>query len=224
MLYECRECRVQVSSTSTAGTLMHNSKLPLQVWFRAFQFLIHGNQEVSALSLAQELGVNYRTARLMLSKIKLALHLQNARIEAFKNMSAKTKEQPAAQEPSCLQADKQADQESDQQSDKLSDLESTLPVMQLTVQEADGMPYKDELYKRVTLMNSHGLDHVQRAVTSTSASLIRAVSREGCYRAIWRTRLFGFSWIRDKMPNPVTLFKIWMNAFTSIYPRYVFYL
>jgi hypothetical protein len=231
MLYECRGCRVQVSST--AGTVMHNSKLPLQVWFMAFQLLIQGKQEVSALSLAKELGVNYRTARLMLSKIKLALHQQNARIEAFKNMSAKTKEQPAAQEPSCRQAnqqaDKHADRESDrqanQQADKQADQESTLLTVQLTFQEAEGiMAYKDEPYKSGSLMSSLGLDHVQQAVTSTSASLIRAVSREGCYRAIWRTRLFGFSWIRDKMPNPVKLFKMWMNAFTSIYPRYVFYL
>jgi transposase-like protein len=71
-LYECRECRTQVSVT--AGTVMHKSKVPLLIWFKAIDMLIHGERELTTLELAKELGVNYRTARLMLFKIQLALH------------------------------------------------------------------------------------------------------------------------------------------------------
>lgn len=77
-LYECCECRTQVSLT--AGTIMHKSKLSLLIWFKAIDLLIHNEREVTSLSLAQELGVNYRTARLMLFKIQLALHKKYDRI------------------------------------------------------------------------------------------------------------------------------------------------
>ncbi|SEB89388.1 transposase [Paenibacillus sp. GP183] len=71
-LYECCECRTQVSVT--AGTVMHKSKVPLLIWFKAIDLLIHAEREFTTLTLAEELGVNYRTARLMLFKIQLALH------------------------------------------------------------------------------------------------------------------------------------------------------
>jgi hypothetical protein len=71
-LYECCECRTQVSVT--AGTVMHKSKVPLLIWFKAIDLLVHAEREFTTLALAKELGVNYRTARLMLFKIQLALH------------------------------------------------------------------------------------------------------------------------------------------------------
>jgi hypothetical protein len=71
-LYECCECRTQVSVT--AGTVMHKSKVPLLIWFKAIDLLVHGEREFTTLALAKELGVNYRTARLMLFQIQLALH------------------------------------------------------------------------------------------------------------------------------------------------------
>jgi hypothetical protein len=71
-LYECCECRTQVSVT--AGTVMHKSKVPLLIWFKAIDLLVHAEREFTTLTLAKELGVNYRTARLMLFKIQLALH------------------------------------------------------------------------------------------------------------------------------------------------------
>jgi hypothetical protein len=71
-LYECCECRTQVSIT--AGTIMHKSKVPLLIWFKAIDLLVHAEREFTTLTLAKELDVNYRTARLMLFKIQLALH------------------------------------------------------------------------------------------------------------------------------------------------------
>jgi transposase-like protein len=77
-LYECQECRTQVSLT--AGTIMHKSKLPLLIWFKAIDLLVHNEREFTTLALARELNVNYRTARLMLFKIQLALHKKYDRI------------------------------------------------------------------------------------------------------------------------------------------------
>jgi hypothetical protein len=71
-LYECCECRTQVSVT--AGTVMHKSKVPLLIWFKAIDLLVQAEREFTTLTLVKELGVNYRTARLMLFKIQLALH------------------------------------------------------------------------------------------------------------------------------------------------------
>jgi transposase-like protein len=71
-LYECRECRTQISLT--AGTVMHNSKLSLITWFRAINLLVDSDKEWTASSLAQHIGVNYRTARLMLNKMIWALN------------------------------------------------------------------------------------------------------------------------------------------------------
>ncbi|WP_310185122.1 IS1595 family transposase [Bacillus sp. 3255] len=70
-LLECKECRTQISLT--AGTVMHKSKLPLMLWFKAIQALIREGQAYSIAQFAELLGVNYRTAKLMLEKIQLAL-------------------------------------------------------------------------------------------------------------------------------------------------------
>jgi transposase-like protein len=70
-LYQCKECGMQVSVT--AGTIMHNSKLPLFIWFKAIDLLSQDDIKISALTLADMLGVNYRSARLMLSKIQFAI-------------------------------------------------------------------------------------------------------------------------------------------------------
>ncbi|MBD0380049.1 transposase [Paenibacillus sp. WST5] len=71
-LLECKECSVQISLT--AGTVMHNSKLSLLLWFQAIQALIRNDQNHTISSLAKLLGVNYRTAKLLIAKIQLALH------------------------------------------------------------------------------------------------------------------------------------------------------
>jgi hypothetical protein len=77
-LLECKECRTQISLT--AGTVMHKSKLPLKIWFNAIRTLIQDSQTYSISAFASLLGVNYRTAKLMLEKLQLALYKQYSRM------------------------------------------------------------------------------------------------------------------------------------------------
>jgi transposase-like protein len=81
-LLECKECRTQVSIT--AGTVMHKSKLPLLLWFKAIRILIQDELTYSIPAFANLLSVNYRTAKLVLEKIQLALHKQYARMGKLK--------------------------------------------------------------------------------------------------------------------------------------------
>ncbi|WP_261302356.1 transposase [Paenibacillus andongensis] len=77
-LLECKECRTQISLT--AGTVMHKSKLPLIVWFKAIRALIQDRQTYSIPAFANLLEVNYRTAKLMLEKLQQALYKQYSRM------------------------------------------------------------------------------------------------------------------------------------------------
>jgi len=68
-LYQCKDCRQQVSVT--AGTAMHRSKLPLRLWFWAIFLVGRHKKGISALQLQSDLGVgSYRTAWLLLHKIR----------------------------------------------------------------------------------------------------------------------------------------------------------
>src|SRR5882724_3809517 len=58
-LYQCLECGRQF--TATAGTLFHNSHLPLSKWFAALA-LVDGDDKPRSSLLKRELGVNARTA------------------------------------------------------------------------------------------------------------------------------------------------------------------
>lgn len=70
-LFECRKCHYQASIT--AGTIMHKTKQPLTVWFWAIYLVAHDKRGKSALSLADVLDLNYRTALNMLRKIRAAM-------------------------------------------------------------------------------------------------------------------------------------------------------
>ncbi|MBP1990353.1 transposase [Paenibacillus eucommiae] len=82
-LYECRDCRTQVSVT--AGTIMHKSKLSLLVWFKAIDLLVEGEKTYTSSALAEELEINYRSARLLLGKLEVALHKQFNRRDGKSN-------------------------------------------------------------------------------------------------------------------------------------------
>ena len=75
-LYECSSCGHQTSLT--AGTIMHKTKLPLLVWFWAIYLVAHDKRGRSALSLAQALNLNYRTAWRLLHKIRRAMQERDA--------------------------------------------------------------------------------------------------------------------------------------------------
>ncbi|MFC5449571.1 IS1595 family transposase [Paenibacillus aestuarii] len=78
-LLECKECRVQISLT--AGTIMHKSKLSLLVWFRAIQILIQDGHRHTVTSFAELMGINYRTAKLLIAKVALALQKEQLRFD-----------------------------------------------------------------------------------------------------------------------------------------------
>ena len=70
-LYQCSQCRHQVSIT--AGTLLHGTNLPLVKWFWAIYLVAADKGGISALRLCKHLGVTWVTARNMLKKIRTAM-------------------------------------------------------------------------------------------------------------------------------------------------------
>lgn len=71
-LAQCRRCRYQASLT--AGTIFHNTRVPLRIWFLAIFFVARHKQGISALQLQKDTGLgSYRTAWLLLHKIRAAL-------------------------------------------------------------------------------------------------------------------------------------------------------
>ncbi|MDR6549323.1 transposase [Paenibacillus qinlingensis] len=90
-LLECKECRMQISTT--AGTIMHKSKLPLLTWFRAIQMLFEFGAEVTAYALSATLQINYRSAKLLLQKISYALQVEENRLLAFRKLKAARSEE-----------------------------------------------------------------------------------------------------------------------------------
>jgi len=70
-LTECDRCHKQVSITS--GTLFHSSNLPLLKWFWALYFIGSDKGSISALRLSKLIEVNWRTARLILTKVRIAM-------------------------------------------------------------------------------------------------------------------------------------------------------
>ena len=70
-LRECKNCRRQTSVT--AGTMFDHSKVGLPKWFAAIYLMGTDKGGVSALRLSKMIGVNWRTARLMLTKLRAAM-------------------------------------------------------------------------------------------------------------------------------------------------------
>ena len=67
----CRGCDRQTSPT--AGTILHNSRTPIRKWFVAAWLLCTQKTGVSAKTLQRELNVGYKTAWLMLQKLRRAM-------------------------------------------------------------------------------------------------------------------------------------------------------
>ena len=71
-LLQCRSCRHQVSVT--AGTVLHRTRLPLQLWFAAAYLVTTHTPGFSAVQLRRQLGLaRYETAWTMLQKLRQAL-------------------------------------------------------------------------------------------------------------------------------------------------------
>lgn len=69
--FECRACGRQTSVT--AGTILHRTKLSLTTWFWAAHLVATHSNGMSALQLMDQLGVNEKTAWLLLHKIRAAM-------------------------------------------------------------------------------------------------------------------------------------------------------
>jgi transposase-like protein len=70
-LFECADCRHQTSLT--VGTIMEGSRTPLSKWFTAIDLVARLTQGTTAVELSQTIQVTYKTAWLMLHKIRHAL-------------------------------------------------------------------------------------------------------------------------------------------------------
>ena len=69
--YECDKCRYQFSVT--AGTLFHDSHLPLWKWFLAVYMMCESKKGISAKQLQRMLGVSYKTAWYLAHRIRDAM-------------------------------------------------------------------------------------------------------------------------------------------------------
>ncbi|MDF0727637.1 IS1595 family transposase [Cytobacillus sp. S13-E01] len=75
-LYECKKCRYQ--ATVTVGTVMEKTRTDLIKWFLAIYMIAHDKRGVSATRLSVELEVTYKTAWLMLHKVRQAMRKRDA--------------------------------------------------------------------------------------------------------------------------------------------------
>ena len=70
--HECAQCHKQTSVT--AGTVLHGSKLPLTVWFRAAYLMATHSNGISALQVQQQFGLgSYKSAWLLCAKLRRAM-------------------------------------------------------------------------------------------------------------------------------------------------------
>lgn len=69
--FECGDCRYQFSVR--AGTLFHDSKLPLWKWFLAVYMMVESRKGISANQLKRTLGVTYKTAWYLCHRIRAAM-------------------------------------------------------------------------------------------------------------------------------------------------------
>ena len=67
-LYICKNCEHQHSIT--AGTILHKTRKPLKMWFKAIWMLTTTKSGISATNLSRLLGISYPTAWTWLQKLK----------------------------------------------------------------------------------------------------------------------------------------------------------
>lgn len=77
--WHCKSCAKSFSVTT--GTNLHNTRLPLKVWFYAFAVVTDAKKGVSAKQLERNLGVHYETAWTIGHKIRELMILENKEIE-----------------------------------------------------------------------------------------------------------------------------------------------
>jgi transposase-like protein len=76
--YQCRSCRYQFSVT--AGTIFHDTHLPLWKWFLAVYLIVESRKGISANQLKRMIGVTYKTAWYLAHRIRDALNEVDAQL------------------------------------------------------------------------------------------------------------------------------------------------
>ena len=69
--YDCDQCRYQFSIT--AGTIFHDSHLPIWKWFLAIYLMTESKKGISANQLKRSLGVSYKTAWYLCHRVRKAM-------------------------------------------------------------------------------------------------------------------------------------------------------
>jgi transposase-like protein len=69
--FDCDSCRYQFSVT--AGTLFHDSHLPLSKWFLAVYLMVESKKSISAKQMQRMLSVSYKTAWYLAHRIRDAM-------------------------------------------------------------------------------------------------------------------------------------------------------
>jgi transposase-like protein len=70
-LWQCKCCGYQASVT--AGTVMHGTRTPLTLWFWSAYLVATHTPGISAVQLARQLGIRYKTTWLVLHKLRRAM-------------------------------------------------------------------------------------------------------------------------------------------------------
>jgi transposase-like protein len=81
-IYQCLEPECKHQFSPTAGTIFHDSHLPLQKWFFAIALICEAKKGVSACQMQRHLGVNYRTAWHLCHRIRKAMTQDNLILDA----------------------------------------------------------------------------------------------------------------------------------------------
>ena len=74
-VFDCDVCRYQFSAT--AGTIFHDSHLPLPKWFMAIFLISESKKGMSALQLKRLLKVSYKTAWYLCHRIREAMRTEH---------------------------------------------------------------------------------------------------------------------------------------------------
>ncbi|MDA2915431.1 IS1595 family transposase [Nitrospinae bacterium AH_259_B05_G02_I21] len=69
--FDCNSCRYQFSVT--AGTIFHDSHLPLSKWFITIYLMLESKKGVSANQIKRTIGVSYKTAWYLCHRIRAAM-------------------------------------------------------------------------------------------------------------------------------------------------------
>ncbi|MDP8925871.1 MAG: IS1595 family transposase [Actinomycetota bacterium] len=76
--FVCRSCRYHFSVT--AGTIFHDSHLPLWKWFLAVYLIVESKKGISSNQLKRMVGVSYKTAWYLSHRIRAALNEVDAQL------------------------------------------------------------------------------------------------------------------------------------------------